>query len=264
LVGFIGSAVDITETKRAHGHLASALIIAEQQRQRESLLRRELDHRVRNNLAALRGLLTLYERTGRPGREVAEAMRGKFLALTEVHELIARSSRRGVRVDDIVARLVRALVPASRLADFRTQGDHTELPASQVGALAMILHELLANSLKHGGLADPAGRVSVEWSADPNGQGLSLVWRESGTAPQAVAGTGVGLGLIRGLARSELRGEAAIDFETAGLVCTLHASFDHVDRDTPSLASPAAPAEHPHPAELIMTAGRSEDPESQP
>jgi two-component sensor histidine kinase len=79
--------------------------------------------------------------------------------------------------------------------------------------MAMILQELCTNSLKHGALSE-GGTVRVHWTTDPCPEGLSLWlrWHEQGVQPHPAAreGTGVGLGLVSGFARSDLRGDVVI------------------------------------------------------
>lgn len=267
VAGFLGSAVDMTDIRRAHDGIAAALSVAEHQRQRESLLRRELDHRVRNNLAALTGLTGLYSRSGRSGDDVASALRGKFLALNEVHDLIARSRNRSITLNEVLARLLTALVVPGRRPHINIRGPRTDLPASQAGAFAMILHELITNSLKHGGLAAPDGSIVIDWYRAPSlhGELLVLDWTESGsTADTPQHGSGVGLGLIRGLARSELQGEAEITLSPSGLSCRINALLHDSDPAATTQPPTRVPVTSPSlaPAQAPTAADRSCLPEA--
>jgi len=210
----------------------------EEQRQalmRERELGKELDHRVRNNVAGLLGLVSLYERSGKGGMEVARALRGKLRAMHEVHNIIARTHGRSVGLDALVRRLAAELTPADMGATVSVHGPGLDVPSPQAGALAVILHELFTNSQKHGALAAPNGRVDIKWTvaAAAGLVGLDLEWRELGLDGAVVVENGVdqhhegvGLSLIKGFAESDLRGSFERTIAPGSFYCRLRATID--------------------------------------
>ena len=90
-------------------------------------------------------------------------------------------------------------------------------------ALAMALHELATNALKHGALSAPGGRVAVACRTDPDGGANLVEWVERGgplvAGPPGRSGFGLRL-LGRGLA-SQTGMAADLRFEPDGLRCTL-------------------------------------------
>src|SRR5262245_43014697 len=196
----------------AESQILRALDDRERTLRREAALRRELDHRVRNNLASLAGLVALYERSGRPAAQLAHALRGKILAMKEVHDIINHAGGGPVDLRVLIERVCDALIPAARRIAVECDGPAIPLTTTEASAMAVTVQELLTNSLKHGALALPVGRVVVRWSAHPGpgGAALSLEWVEGplpAAAPEPAPGSGVGLPLIEGFARSDLRGE---------------------------------------------------------
>lgn len=207
----------------------------EEQRQalmRERELGKELDHRVRNNVAGLLGLVSLYERSGKGGMDVAKALRGKLRAMHEVHNIIARTHGRSVGLDALVRRLAAELTPADMGATVSVNGPGLDVPSPQAGALAVILHELFTNSQKHGALAAPNGKVDIKWTvaaAAAGLVGLDLEWNELGV--EGGNGVvehheGVGLSLIKGFAESDLRGSFERTIEPGSFHCRLRATID--------------------------------------
>src|SRR5262249_16275660 len=95
LQGYLGAVSDVSALKGAESRLRDSLRQQEDLAGRERLLRRELDHRVRNNVAGLLGLLRLYRRASDPTRGL-EQVEGKLRAMREVHELIAAADGRDV------------------------------------------------------------------------------------------------------------------------------------------------------------------------
>jgi two-component sensor histidine kinase len=202
---------------------------------REQMLLRELDHRVRNNLAGLLGLLSLYERTGRSGPEIALAIRGKVAAMKDVHDVISRARGSPVNIPRLLSTLIAELPPGARGGAVTTRGPDLRVSAAQASALAMIVQELFTNSAKYGALSIPGGTIRVEWNGDA--RHLNLNWRECGGPPVSPPrNVGVGLALVEGLAASELQGGCEFSFEPSGFTCALRAA----------LSTPADPAVNGH------------------
>ena len=92
-------------------------------------------------------------------------------------------------------------------------------------SLALAIHELATNAVKHGALSRAEGHVFIHWSRESGDHPrLTLRWEErGGPAVSPPTGRGFGTRMIeRGLA-AELGGTVTIAFEPKGLVCTVDA-----------------------------------------
>lgn len=227
---------DAVDLEQAQSRLTESLAQQKELADRERALRREIDHRVRNNLAALLGLIRLYTRSGDP--EAFSKIEGKVQAMSEAHDILAGSDGRDAEIAPIVRRLAVLILGDAGARRVRVESVAGAIPPAQASALAMIVQELLTNSLKHGAMrpsADPAGagHISVGWRPSDDGPGFTFSWREHGASPgrsdgvasvgpgsspaASCAGEGLGLELIRGLARSELQGRCEFAFGPDGL-----------------------------------------------
>lgn len=226
---YVAIRADITERKKAEEQLRASLAYQQAMLQREESLLRELDHRVRNNLAGLLGLIALYERSNRSGRDVCVGMRGRIRAMKDVHDLILRSPGLPVRLSDLVRQLVSGNVMGDRVKSVEIEGPPIHVPAPQATAIAVILQELFTNCRKYGSLSVDGGHVSIRWSAVSDGaaSGVKVCWVERNGPPVTPPKeTGIGVRLIEGFARSELQGAATFRFEAEGLECELDAKWD--------------------------------------
>jgi PAS domain S-box-containing protein len=224
ITGFLGIVTDITELKEAEARVRQNLLQREESLRREASLRRELDHRVRNNLAALEGLLVLYERSGRGDSAIGEALRGKLLAMLEVHEVIARSPGSAVALRPLVIRLATHVLSSEQAGAVEASGPAVHVPPAQAGAMAMVLQEFFTNARKHGSMSHPGGRIRVRWETGPGPTELRLIWEERGGPSVKVPSSfGVGLRLVEGFAASELRGGIQAEFGRDGFSCILRA-----------------------------------------
>ena len=113
-----------------------------------------------------------------------------------------------------------AMAMGEREAAVHFEGPAVEIPASQVQAVGIVINELVTNSHKHGALSTPEGRLSIRWQfmdGDHPPRRLLMNWDESGGPRiEQPPDRGVGIELVEGLVRSELRGEVALSFPAEG------------------------------------------------
>ncbi len=202
-----GSITDITERKRAKA--------------RQTFLVRELDHRVKNVLAAV---LAIAERSiaGSGSLEAFEAsFSGRIRALSRLHEALARAHWEGVEVNDLVS-LTLGAFSGSGSARVRVDGAATMMSARESSSICMALHELATNASKYGSLSTPEGHVAIRWRRRVADHALVFDWMEVGGPPVCKPEhRGFGLELIRGVVEYELRGELTLRFEAEGLKCKM-------------------------------------------
>lgn len=239
-LGYIGTGVDVTDSQLARETLRVALEDREYSLLRERQLRRELDHRVRNNLTSLLGLVSFYE-TGHqaPSSELYSALRDKIRAMKDVHDLIARAGGSRVSLSDLLSRVLSVMIPdpiRERVSLIGSPGFY--IFAQQASAFAMIIQELTTNSFKHGSLGATGGEVTLTWGINPEvatsaqtpvePAALIFTWSEKHASPRAApfpaaaaSVSGLGLRLIEGFARSDLRGIAKFHSHPEGWQCEI-------------------------------------------
>ncbi|MES2987579.1 MAG: PAS domain S-box protein [Pseudomonadota bacterium] len=200
---------DVTEAKRAEAHLR--------------LLVDELNHRVKNTLAIVQGIAQQSFKGDRDSATARRAFEGRLAALSEAHNLLTREHWGLVSMTQIIGDATR---PHGGAARFTLKGPDLAIMPKTAISLALAIHELATNAVKHGALSQPEGRVAIRWDRI-RGEGsprLSLVWEESG-GPEVVKPKSRGFGtrmIERGLA-AELAGSVTIDFRPEGVVCTVDA-----------------------------------------
>ena len=205
---------DVTEFKNAEQH--------------RELLINELNHRVKNTLTMVQSVAAQTFRSVDLG--ALHDFEERLLTLSNVHGLLTGEHWDSADMHDIVRTSLRPHLGADRVR-LAFDGARLRLKPKSVVALSMALHELGTNALKYGALSGDRGQVSLRWSAD-NGR-FRLRWEESGGPPvKRPTSTGFGSRMIeRGLS-AELQGEARIEFEVSGVVCTIDAPLEAIeDRD---------------------------------
>lgn len=182
------------------------------------LLINELNHRVKNTLTAVQSMAMHSLRDAATLEEGRAAFERRLMALSRAHNILTKQNWDRADLREIAAESVLPL--AGDAARVHLDGPIVKLPPNPALTLAMVLHELAANALKHGALSAQSGTVALSWSAEPDR--LDLEWRESGGPPPAQpARRGFGTKLIQRSLDGNLGGEVAMSFESSGLVCRL-------------------------------------------
>lgn len=207
----VGFTRDVTERKRAEAH--------------QAMLIDELNHRVKNTLAAVQSIAHQTLRGPGSVTDLGERFTGRLMSLSQTHDLLTEQRWRGAALRDIALAELSAYRGDDAAPRVTLRGQPVHLGPKTALALGMALHELATNAAKHGALSCHSGRVEVAWRIADGHDGtpwLHLRWTEAGgppVAPPASRGFGSRL-LERGLAM-ELHGHARLDFDPAGLICEI-------------------------------------------
>ena len=82
--------------------------------------------------------------------------------------------------------------------------------------MAMVLHELATNAAKYGALSCPSGTIAIDWAL--HGDQFEMDWQErGGPRVSPPARQGFGSRLIAASLKSDLAGEARLDYRPSGL-----------------------------------------------
>lgn len=218
-LGYIGHCLDIDERKRAED--ARQALLAEKE-----MLLKEVHHRVKNNLAAIMGLVDMQ------GQQLADESAGKALtalsarirSMALVHEQLYKSDN-FTRID--MQEYLETLISHLRLSYDRT-GEGVQVNVAAAGVAmgldnavpcGLLITELLTNAYKYAFPNDLAGdgagscEIAIRVSRDgtaynlevaDNGVGLpkDFDWTKSKT---------LGLVLVGMLGRHQLQGEVELD-----------------------------------------------------
>ena len=171
----------------------------------KDLLIHEVDHRVKNNLQMVAGLLSMQTKaiTDPPARAAMEAMLTRVEALGTVHRRLYQSND-VARFDvaefarDLSTDLVRGSGRTIRLhLDLET----VEVPVEKAPPVALILNELITNTLKHAFPGERAGRMSITVAPSGNYIGIKIADDGVGMPVEVMAKRSFGKRLTESLAR---------------------------------------------------------------
>ncbi|MDU3128240.1 MAG: HWE histidine kinase domain-containing protein [Bradyrhizobium sp.] len=184
--------------------------------ERQELMIAELNHRVRNILSLVRGLVAQSKDTANSVEEFAAILGGRIQALARAHDQITNLNWAPVALRHLLESEAGAYLGA-RAGRVRMGGPDVALDPKAFATLALVVHEMMTNSAKYGALADSTGQVQVIWRLDP-GASLVIDWKESGGPPvQPPSRRGFGTTIIERSVPFDLKGDAEIRFDLLGV-----------------------------------------------
>jgi PAS domain S-box-containing protein len=211
----------------------------------------ELDHRVKNVLAAVQALAAQTAKRTTSLDSFLTTFSGRLKSMASANELLTAARWRGAAIEHLAA----AELGPIAAGQASWEGPELFLTPRAANALSLALHELAANAARFGALSVETGHVAVRWAALAGG-GFQLTWQESGgpkVAPPARAGFGTTL--LAQVTGRELNGETAVEYKPAGVQVRLRAGPQAL-ADRPEVM-PEAPA-----ARMTETVSTSSGPAS--
>ncbi len=192
--------------------------------ERETLLRREIDHRVKNMLAQIVALCKQAQKSAK--KDSVKDLTHQINSLKLAHELLSKEGHSMLPLDELVRQCCAPFINCStdRLI---IDGDSISLKTKAAMCLSLIFNELATNAKKHGAFLTNDGIVSVCWSSDENGLQIQWVEKHSGTTVE-IEKQGFGMQLLHNMIPFELEGTTSLDMKKTGLEFTAIIPLDTV------------------------------------
>ncbi len=183
--------------------------------EQQELLIAELNHRVRNILNLIRGLIS-QSADGRSVSEFTDVIGGRIHALARAHDQITNENWTPAPVRELINTEVSAY-----LGDDSTrvtiEGRDALLEPTAFTTLSLVIHEMVTNAVKYGALSNANGRVTLTLREADNG-GLILGWREQGGPPvTAPTRRGFGSTITERSLSYELKGKSELTYDLTGV-----------------------------------------------
>lgn len=229
---------DITEVERRRAQERQEILIA------------ELNHRVRNILGLIRGIISQSKDPALTIEGFTEVVGGRIQALARAHDQITADNWQPASFHGLVSAEAGAYL-GGKAVRVRFAGPDVLLEPQGFTTVALVVHELMTNSAKYGALSDSRGHIDVETSLDPF-QRLRIDWRESGGPPvKPPTRRGFGTTVIERSIPHDLKGEAKMDYSSSGVRASFVIPTAYV-RATPGTAvtPPEEAPAPPTPADL--------------
>lgn len=237
--GTTGTLRDITEHKRAAEELRMLVQQTERDAHTKAELLSEVNHRVKNNLLAVQGLMLAGKRQseaeGRP--EVGRAIDGiasRIDGLLSVHRLLSSNQWGPIPVsrlaETIIARVAPPVVGDARIR-LEVDPSPVEVSPRQASSLALVFNELATNTIKHAASSRKSVRIRVTTRLE--GDTIRIEYADDGPGyPDDVLArrrTSTGLHLVDQIVTGTLRGRLELQ-EGGGALAVMHIKIEESGR----------------------------------
>ncbi len=210
--GVIGTALDLTERRRAEERMRSVM--------------RELTHRSKNLLAVIQSMARKTASLAPDVDTFVTDFSARLRAMAASHDLLVEEAWSGAEIGALLAaNLAPSIDP--RGSQVSMAGPRLKLDPDAAQTLGLAFHELTVNAVRHGALSVAEGRVRVDW--DRVDGHVAVHWREQGgPAVDAPARRGFGRLLLERLTGASLGGEVRLDFPAEGVACAIRFPADRL------------------------------------
>ena len=183
--------------------------------EKQELLVAELNHRVRNILNLIQGLVSQSKGTALTLGDYTMVLDGRIQALARAHDQLTAQAWAPTPLRELIAVEANAFLSAQKERLIIT-GAFPLLEPEAFSTLALVAHELVTNSAKYGALTDQSGHVEIDLQIDEQGA-LTIAWREKGGPPvKAPTRRGFGSTIIERSVPYELNGTVETRFNLTG------------------------------------------------
>ncbi|MCP4756511.1 MAG: PAS domain S-box protein [Proteobacteria bacterium] len=214
---------DITDIKTAERELRNHTATKE-------ILLREVNHRVKNNLTTIIGMVHRGEYRARQKGAVSilpffKDLERQVRGLATLHTLLSDQDWRPLNLSRLCEELIGEAVKTMPDADnvrYEIYGSAVELNDHESHHLTLVINELTSNSVKHARTG--LGPLRIEVAIDDKDDGIHLRFRDNGPgfSHEMLSGDfsdiNTGFGLVFGIVRQILNGEVALSNEGGGVV----------------------------------------------
>ena len=199
--------------------------------QTKSAMLQEMNHRVRNNLQTVAGLLSMQLRRIPPGSDGASALKesiSRVESIAAVHDLMMTADGEIESIslyelarkiaDGVVSTLVKPGFKLSLTVE-QAMAENIRVNSHEATLLALLFNELLSNAILHGFAGQKSGAIEIQVSQDAppeegagqrRGQRITIEVVDTGVGLppgfDPLTGSNLGLNIVRTLVVSDMRG----------------------------------------------------------
>jgi two-component sensor histidine kinase/PAS domain-containing protein len=207
---------DVTEVKKKEKEL---LI--------KSAVIQEIHHRVKNNLQTIASLLRLQSRRTK-SQEVKAALResvNRISSISVVHEFLSQQDAEFIDVAEVARNILDLVIQNMLEPDFNLQtifnGETVVFPSEQASSLALVINELIQNSIEHGFVGRHEGIIGVDISTLEDEYKIEIYDNGIGMPPSfnPQLSNSLGLQIVRTLIESDVGGSFALYTDNGTHAC---------------------------------------------
>lgn len=193
----------------------------------KSAVIQEIHHRVKNNLQTIASLLRLQARRT-PSQSVKAALResvNRILSISVVHEFLSQQDAEFIDVAEVARNILDMVIQNMLEPDFNLQtvfnGTTVILASEKASSLALVINELIQNSIEHGFIGRREGVIGVDIAILDKTYQVDIYDNGIGLPPDfsAQSSSSLGLQIVRTLIEEDLGGSFTLYADNGTHAC---------------------------------------------
>lgn len=226
------------------GDVVLAVIIRDitwmREREKELILKsvaiKEMHHRVKNNLQTVASLLRLQSRhcDSEGTRQVLAETMERILAISATHQLLAQNGVDQAKIGEVLMTIrnntIRYFASPEFDIDLIIEGDDFEVDSDVSTSVALVVNELLQNSLKYAFKDREAGKVMIIVTPGILYSNIQIIDDGSGFNVENTNKDSLGLNIVKSLVRDRLHGTLEIKSSKDGTCVSFQFLNQTMDR----------------------------------
>ena len=194
----------------------------------KSVAIKEMHHRVKNNLQTIASLLRLQVRRSdnEETRKVLGESMNRILSIATTHELLAQSGVDQVKIGEVILNIknntVRYFARPHFDVNITLEGDDFEVDSDIATSVALIINELLQNSLQYAFQDREKGLVRIVVTRGELYSRIEVIDDGSGYDVENVRTDRLGLSIVQTMVKDKLRGTLDVESGPGGT----HVTFE--------------------------------------
>ncbi len=183
---------------------------------------KEIHHRVKNNLQTIASLLRLQSR-----RIDDEAVKVAFdesisriLSIAVTHEILAEKCVDDVDIKTILSRIKNSVMEYSlqknTSVNIKISGDNLNIDSDKASSIALIVNELIQNSLKYAFVGRTEGLIEVNIQRGSMYSNISIIDDGVGFDMESARPGSLGFNIVKSIVKDKLQGQINIQSSSKG------------------------------------------------
>lgn len=188
----------------------------------KSVAMREIHHRVKNNLQTIASILRLQSRriNNEEAKKAFKESIGRILSIAATHEVLAQNGIDDVDIKNILSKIkdnaIRNFVQYNKHIDIKFIGDSFYVDSDKATSIAIVLNELLQNSLQHAFVDKEKGFIDIIIKRGIMYSNVSVIDDGKGFDLDLIKNESLGLDIVKSIVKDKLNGDINIESNRNG------------------------------------------------
>lgn len=183
---------------------------------------REIHHRVKNNLQTIASILRLQSRRidNVEAKKAFDESINRILSIATTHEVLSQKGIDDADIKTILCKIkdnaIRNSVQCNKKIKIELSGDNLKVNSDKATSIAIVVNELIENSLKHAFSHKDEGNVQIIINAGQTYSSISVSDSGRGFDVKLLKNESLGLNIVKSIVRDKLNGHINIESNENG------------------------------------------------